>query len=222
VGARASYGGVAYHVLNRAAARRPIFLVDADYRAFEVLLEEARVRVGMRLIEFCLMPNHWHLVLWPERDGDLPLFMRWLTLTHAKRWHAAHGTTGTGALYQARYRFFAIEGDEHLWTVRRYVMRNPVRAGLVGSVADWRYGSASRRARGENADVMIDAGPLPLPADWIRRVDEPLTHAEREALARCLRRGVPFGRESWTMEMCERQFGTATPRPRGRPKKKTS
>jgi REP-associated tyrosine transposase len=90
--ARATPGGLVYHVLNRAVARLPLFQKDADYEAFERVLAEARERHPMRLLAYSLMPNHWHLVLWPEKDGQVSAFVRWLTHTHTMRWHAQpHG-----------------------------------------------------------------------------------------------------------------------------------
>jgi putative transposase len=73
---------VVYHVLNRANARRRLFDDDGDYAAFERVLTSACARVSMRLLAYCAMPNHWHLVVWPRHDGDLSRFMNWLTLTH--------------------------------------------------------------------------------------------------------------------------------------------
>ncbi|HUG92188.1 MAG TPA: hypothetical protein VML55_15210, partial [Planctomycetaceae bacterium] len=85
------------------------------------------------------MPNHWHLVVWPAGDGDLSEYMRWLTVTHTQRWHAAHHTSGTGALYQGRFK------SEHFLTVCRYVERNALRANLAGSAEAWRWGSLWQR-----------------------------------------------------------------------------
>ena len=74
-----------YHVLNRANARRRIFDKDADYRAFEITLGEMQERIPMRILAWCLLPNDWHLVLWPPQDGNLSDFMRLVTLTHTQR-----------------------------------------------------------------------------------------------------------------------------------------
>ena len=78
---RKAAGGVIYHALNRANARLPIFQDDADYAAFENVLTESVERFGTKLLAWCVMPNHWHLLLWPSRDGELSEFVRWLTLT---------------------------------------------------------------------------------------------------------------------------------------------
>jgi putative transposase len=130
---RAAVGGLIYHVLNRANARMTIFETDGDYQAFEDLLHAARQRTGTRLLAYCLMPNHWHLVLWPRADGELSEFAGWLTLTHTTRWHAHRGTIGTGHLYQGRFKSFPIQNDEHLYTVCRYVERNALRRPGAGA-----------------------------------------------------------------------------------------
>jgi len=119
---------VVYHVMNRGNCRMDVFRKPGDFAAFVTILEEGRQRVKMRILAYCLMNNHWHFVLWPERDRELTEFMRWLTLTHAQRWKHAHDAVGHGHLYQGRFKSFPIEQDGHLLTVLRYVERNPVRA----------------------------------------------------------------------------------------------
>ncbi len=121
---RVAQPGFAYHVLNRAVGRARLFRSKKDFAAFEHVLREARERFGTPLLAWCVMPNHWHLVLWPQKAGELSEFMRWLTVTHTQRWHAAHRTAGTGPLYQGRFKSFPIEEDDHLLTVVRYVERN--------------------------------------------------------------------------------------------------
>ena len=106
--ARQAPGGMIFHVLNRGNARDRIFEDDADYAAFEKVLAETQAEVFVRILSYCLMPNHWHLVLWPLRDGDLGRFMQRLTTTHARRWHLHHHTVGTGHLYQGTYKSFPI------------------------------------------------------------------------------------------------------------------
>ena len=216
---RADDGGMVFHVLNRANARSTIFEKPEDYAAFERVLSEALDRVDMRVLAYCLMPNHWHLVLWPRRDGDLSKFMGWLTLTHTQRWHAHHRTTGTGHLYQGRFKSFPVQNDEHLRTVCRYVERNALRANLVKRAEDWLWGSLwHRRQRDELARYGLSAWPVPCPRQWLQHVNQPQTDAEVSALRRSVNRGSPFGDADWTKRMVKRLQLEVTIRPRGRPK----
>src|ERR1700722_15051903 len=139
--ARRAPGGIVYHVLNRANGRLRLFKKDEDFLAFEEVLTLARERVPIRILDWVLMSNHWHMVLWPEQDGELTRFLRWLTLAHAQRWKHAHDAVGHGHLYQGRFKSFPIEQDAHLLTVLRYVERNPVRAGKVKEAQEWPWGS---------------------------------------------------------------------------------
>jgi putative transposase len=213
---RVSSGGYAYHVLNRAAGRARIFRKERDFEAFEEVIALAKQRLPMRVLAWCVMSNHWHFVLWPRRDGDLSEFMRWLTVTHTQRWHAAHHTSGTGPLYQGRFKSFPIQEDDHLWTVLRYVERNPLRANLVADAAEWRWSSLWHRLAG-NPAKLLDVGPLPLPKSWQRRVQSPQTDAELEAVRRSVVRGAPFGESSWQNRTAKRLDLQSTLRPRGRP-----
>ncbi len=170
-------------MLNRAVGRMRIFGKERDFEAFEEVIGEAKCRLPMRVLAWCVMPNHWHFVLWPRGDGDLSEFMRWLTVTHTQRWHAAHRTAGTGPLYQGRFKSFPIQEDDHLWTVLRYVERNPLRANLVEEADAWRWSSLWHRVRGNRAGL-LDDGPLALPRRWRQHVQSPQTEAELEALRR--------------------------------------
>lgn len=134
---RVDVGDYVYHVLNRANARVQIFDIEADYVVFEQILEEAVKKFDMRLLAYCLMPNHWHLVLYPKKDGDLARFMAWLTNTHTRRWHVSKGTVGQGHLYQGRYKSFICEKNEYLLTLLRYVERNAKRANIVVRAEKW-------------------------------------------------------------------------------------
>ena len=212
---RCNTGGYVYHVLNRAVGRSTLFHKDGDYAAFEKVLRQAKDWQPIRLLGYCLMPNHWHLLLWPAHDGDLSEFMRWLTVTHTQRYHAHYHTSGEGPLYQGRFKSFPIQEDEHFLTVLRYVERNPLRAGLVQQAEDWRWSSLwQRRQRGPQP--LIEEGPVPLPRSWRAHVNAVQTEAELEALRRrCagavlteMRRGCPRPPRSWDWRQpCNRRVG---------------
>src|SRR5262249_13855234 len=218
---RSAPGGYAYHVLNRGNGRAAIFLKDGDYEAFERVLVKSLEHVpGMRLVAYCLMPNHWHLVLWPRGDGELSDFMHWLTLTHTQRWHAHYRDVGSGHLYQGRFKSFPSQSDEPSLAVCRYVERKALRAGLVPRAEAWRWSSLGRR--GEAAvdwRPALSVGPLPWPANWIRHVNQPQHEAELEAIRRCVQRGQPYGTDAWVKRAAHRLGLATTLRPRGRPRK---
>jgi putative transposase len=219
-GPRQAPGGYVYHVLNRAVARLPLFEKPADYAAFLRVLAEALDECPMRILAFALMPNHWHLVLWPVGNRDLTDFCRWLAHTHSMRWHAHYHTSGTGHIYQGRFKSFPVEGDEHAYSVCRYVERNPLRANLVQRAEDWRWSSLWRRLHGdEEPRRFLSPWPLPLPESWVEYVNTPQTEAELEALRRAVRRSCPYGSEGWQKQVAGRLGLSHTLRPLGRPKK---
>jgi len=218
---RAAEGGLIYHALNRANAGLTIFASDDDYAVFERVLSEALARDDMRLLAYCLMPDHFHLLLWPREDGDLSRFMRWLTMTHTQRWHAQHRTAGTGHLYQGRFKSFPVQADDHFLTVCRYVERNPLRAGLVQRAADWRWNSLrSRRGKDAAERPALTPWPIDRPRNWTLRVNRPLGPREEEAVRRSIQRGQPFGAAPWQAEVAARLGLESAFRPRGRPRKK--
>ena len=161
---RAAEPGFVYHALNRANGRLRLFHKPGDYEAFERVLTAAQQRFSSRLLAYCVMPNHWHLVLWPHHDRELSRFLGWLTLTHTQRWHAHRHTAGSGHLYQGRFKSFPVQEDDHLLTVLRYVERNPLRGGLVSRAERWRWSSLHHRLEG--GGPVLDTSPVLLPREW--------------------------------------------------------
>ena len=211
--------GVVCHVLNRAVGRAEIFRSAADYAAFERVLAETCDAVPMRVLTFCLMPNHWHLVLWPQADGDLSVFMHRLTMTHTMRWHHARQTAGTGPLYQGRFKSFPVASDEHFFTVCRYVERNPLRANLVERAEDWRWSGLWHRSHPGNLLNLAD-WPLCPPTDWLQHVNQPHTVAELAAIHESVQRGLPYGSDDWRRDTADHLGIRLESRRAGRPRKK--
>jgi putative transposase len=218
---RTTVGGYVYHVLNRGNGRLAFLQKDGDYQAFLRVVCATQEKVpGVRLLAYCLMPNHWHLLLWPKEDGVLSDFMHWLTLTHTQRWHAHYKNVGEGYLYQGRFKSFPVEADEHYLAVHRYVERNALRAGTVVRAEHWPWGSLAQRLGLATIDrPTLAQGPVDLPRGWPGHVNGPETEAELAALRRSLERGQPYGREGWIKRTAARLGLGATLRPRGRPKK---
>jgi putative transposase len=205
-------------VINRGVRRARLFDHSGDYQSFLDTMREAHDRVQLRILAYCIMPNHFHLVVWPRTDTELREFVWWLTGTHSKRWHACRGSTGTGPVYQGRFKAIPVQEDGHLITVLRYVERNPLAARLVDCAEDWRWSSLFQRCRNGNA-VPLEPWPILQPPDWLALVNSPEPTGEIEEVRKAVRGGVPFGTEAWRQNAAA-QLGLPADVPRtGRPKK---
>jgi putative transposase len=215
---RNAIGNMVYHVINRANGRQPIFKKEKDYVAFEEILTEAKALYPMRVLTYCLMPNHWHLVLHPYGDDELPLFMRWVTLTHTQRWHAHYKSIGYGHLYQGRYKSFPVQKDEHFLQLVRYVERNAKRAALVKHTENWRWSGLHRHTSGTpQQQKLMSAWPVKPDIDYLAWVNAPQPKEEIEVIRYHVQRGRPYGGESWMQRTGERLGLESTFRNRGRP-----
>jgi len=213
--ARASRAGICYHVMNRGNARATVFFDEEDYLRFLDLLRRAKERLPTRVLAYCLMPNHFHLVIRPFQDGDLGVWMQWLLTSHV-RWHQRRHRT-TGRIWQGRFKAFPIQSDVHLLTVMRYVERNPLRAGLVDKAAAWPWSSLDTRGR-DLEGGLLSASPVPIEGRWEEWVEEPLSGAELERVRESARLERPFGDPAWVRGTAERLGLLRNLRPRGRPK----
>jgi putative transposase len=216
--ARVSIGDQCYHVLNRGNARRRVFYKDGDYQAFVKAMGHASVEVPIRVLAWCLMPNHFHLVLWPHHDRDLSHWMHWLLNTHVRRYHRHHRSSGH--LWQGRFKAFAIEHDDHLLAVLRYVERNPLRANLVKRAEHWEWSSLHGAASSEPRPAYWHEGPVPRQTGWLEWVNAPVSEAELTAMRACVQRNRPYGADGWQRSMAARLGLESSLRPRGRPRTK--
>lgn len=166
------------------------------------------------------MPNHWHLLLWPRQDGELSESLRWITVTHAQRWHAHRKTAGTGPVYQGRFKSFPVQTDEHFLAVARYIERNALRANLVAKAEDWRWSSLWRRLQGEpDSAAFLSAWPMARPRRWLEWVNAPEAVAELGELREHVNRGRPYGDTAWVIRTARQLRLESTLRPHGRPRR---
>lgn len=213
--ARAADGGVVYHALNRGNDRTGIFRKPEDYEAFIRLLLDGKKKARVELFGFCLMPNHWHLVLRPRTDVDLSAYLSWVTNTHVKRYRAHYPRT-SGHLYQGRYKSFPVEEDSYFLTLMRYVEANPLRAKLAAAAEEWPWSSLGCDRKVSAA--LLDAWPVDRPRNWKTLVNRALPEEERERVECSLTRGRPFGSDAWTARTARRVGLQYTLNPRGRPR----
>jgi len=217
---RVDVGDQIYHVINRANARVQIFDDSKDYKLFESVLEEAKEKFDMRILSYSIMPNHWHLVLYPKKEGDLSKFMGWLSNTHTRRWHSLKKTTGQGHLYQGRYKSFICQDDNYFITLVRYVERNPKKANLVKKAENWKWGSIWRRENGTiKQKELLSEWPVSKPKNYLIYLNKPQTEEEENAIENSILRSSPFGGIGWKEDIIEKFGLESTVRRRGRPKK---
>ncbi len=215
--ARGLADGLIYHVLNRGNGRQTIFHKEADYKAFINLVKEAKQYYSVNIFAYCLMPNHFHMVMLPVRAEGLSKAMQWLTTSHVRRYHRHYGTSGH--VWQGRFKSFIIQEDSHLLTVLRYIERNPVRANLVNFAKDWAW-SSHRERIGQTWRSLADKVPIDLPDNWDRYVDEPLIDKELQEIRKSINRQSPYGSSDWQEKISEELGLESTLRPRGRPRKR--
>jgi putative transposase len=204
-----------YHVLNRGNRREAVFHKPGDYDAFVAAIADARSRLLIDILGYCLMPNHFHLLIRPRADGDLGRWVQWLLTAHVRRHHSHYRTTGH--VWQGRFKAFPIQHDDHLVTVLRYVEQNALRAELVARAEDWKWSSLPGWIR---RDPLLWRGAGGLRDDsWLARVNEPLSDEDLHRLRLSAERGRPFGDESWSLKTARRLGLESTLRSRGRPRK---
>jgi putative transposase len=186
---RNAVGHSIVHVVNRGNDRRRLFAFRGDYDVFMGILAATQRREGLRLLGYVVMPNHWHLVAWPESVQQLSRFMQRVTSAHAAIVRTHSHSTGHGHVYQGRYHATVVGTDGQLVRTLRYVEANPVRAGLVARAEFWRWSSIDERL---GACRLITDPPTPLPPveTWLGLVNTPLSADDRPDAPRRPRLGV--------------------------------
>ncbi len=217
---RNSQGGTIYHVIGQGLKPKPVFRSTEDYREFDVTLAQAVDRFDARLLAYCVLPKHWHLVLIPRKDGDLSKLMAWLTTTHSARWHTKPRRAGTGGLYERRFRSFPVQDTTKLHDIIQFVESHPLRSGIVEEPNDWPWSSVSRRGNeSATSGPMLSIPPVPLPLDWTEQLSLEMSTATLDQIKHCILRSCPYGDAGWVQKTAAKLSLESTLRPRGRPKK---
>lgn len=154
---RIEYPGAVYHVTSRGNARAEIFLDDADRESFLDVLASVVERFAWRLYAYCLMGNHYHLLV-ETPDPNLSRGMRRLNGVYTQRFNRHHGRVGH--VLQGRFNSIIVERERYLLELARYIALNPVRAGIVRSPGDWRWSSYRATAGLRPSPPWLAAAPL--------------------------------------------------------------
>jgi putative transposase len=214
--ARGHSDGLIFHILNRGNGRQDIFHKDDDFKVFIDLLATVQEMYEIRIFAYCLMTNHFHLLLKPIKSENLSRGMQWLMTSHVRRYHRHYKSSGH--VWQGRYKSFIVQEDDHLLTVARYIEGNPVRAAMVASAKNWPWSSHTERTEGAERKILSEF-PVVLPINWTEYVDMALTSTEVEKLRRSVNRQAPYGSDNWMTPICKTLGLESTIRRRGRPAK---
>jgi putative transposase len=215
--------GLVYHALNRGSNRARVFANDDDHLAFLQALATTKERYPFRLFGYCLMSNHFHLLLRPEPGQSISRILQSLTVAHTWRYHRRHRSSGH--VWQGRFKSPVIQDDMHLLVVLRYIEANPLRARMVVDPADYRWSSFQHHGIGRDEPLLnsfpeweeLGRTDAERRRHWRVRVRAVQDELELDAVRRSLRSGRPLGAVDWTERMAERLGIDLNPRPRGRP-----
>ncbi len=154
---RIEFKGAVYHITSRGNAQQAIFLDEKDFADFLSVLCSVVKRYHFILHAYCLMNNHYHLLI-ETPYGNLSRGMRQLNGLYTQRFNQRHKRVGH--LLQGRYKAILVDKDHYLLTLCRYVVLNPVRAKIVKDPGDWKWSTY-------RATIGDDQGILCLTTDWI-------------------------------------------------------
>ena len=182
------------HVCNRSAGQITIFHSISDYLCFETCLKEMIANFPLRLFAFCIMPNHYHLLVEGDTGPSVIQGLHWLGTTHAVRLRRDTSSVGRGAVYQNRFRAYPIQRNGAFYRVAHYIERNPVDANLCRSPDDWLWSSAKP---GKSQDLNLADWPVSKPGDWIETIRKPLDAVVRDEIQCHETLQNPLGDPDW-------------------------
>lgn len=217
--------GLIYYVINRGNNRQEVFHKAADFQAFLQAIADLKERKPFKLYGYCLLNNHFHLLLRPTGDATISRIVQSLLVSHTQRYHK-HYRSG-GHVWQGRFKSPVIQNDEHLLTVLRYIEANRLRARLVTRAEEYPWSSYRVHGAGQ-ADELVDRlifyeelSPLPKVRQrkWAEKVHLPMDATTLERIGRSITTGLPYGEEAWVKRLAKRLDLDLTVRPRGRPRK---
>jgi len=218
---RVSPDGFVQHVLNRGDHRETLFHKPSDFRAFLLVVAETTRRIPMRILAYCIMRNHFHLLLWPYEGRDLPYFMNMLMNLHIGRYLRHYPPASPGHIYQSRYTNSIVESGGAVLRVAKYVESNALNARIVARAEDYRWSSASVHAVDDDRPIIAE-WPVEKPREWLTLLNLRTPAQELTRIQRSAARGAPYGSPAWVDQVVKQYHLEHTIRRRGRPTREES
>ncbi|RJG07268.1 transposase [Noviherbaspirillum cavernae] len=212
-----------HHIIQRGIDRQPIFRDAADYTAFLAWLREASRQFKVAIHAYVLLPDHLHVLATPADQVGLGRMMQWVGRQYVPYFNNKYGRAGT--LWQGRYKATVIDAEKYFMTCSRYIELNPVRAGIVGSAAEYPWSSYVHHAGGKPDPLITDHAmywalgntPFDREANYRNLAEQALTLQEVEALSEATLKGWAFGSEKFKGRLEKTVNRRVSPAKRGRP-----
>jgi len=205
-----------YHIINRGNRRETIFHDNYDYERFLKLILESKTKFKIKIFAYCLMPNHYHLVIFTPIGENLSLAMHSINSSYVRYYNKKYKISGH--LWQGRYKSFIVQKEDYLLTLLRYVEANPLRAKIVKDCIDYTYSSANKRVHNIDNPI-IDQVPIVLPTNWHQVINEYEKKIDLDFIRNSIERQSPLGDDNWQYMISKKYGLESTLRPRGRPRK---
>jgi putative transposase len=210
---RIEYEGALYHLLSRGNERSDIFMSDKDRTSFLDTVGEMSERFDMDVFAYVLMGNHYHLLV-RTRQANLKRAMQWFGTTYTQRFNRRNFRSGH--LFQGRYKSILIQNDAYLLQLSYYIHRNPLRAGIISRLADYRWSSYHAYAYGRktpqwlSTDLILDqfTGGQDCHRSYREKVQK--YASEEKHLFEDLRHGLILGSKQF-VEKIRKKYADATP-----------
>ena len=201
-----------------------LFRQPEEYAVFLQLVSQATAKFKVDLWGYCLMGNHWHLVVEVEAMSELSRWMHWICNRHVRLVHRENRSLGGGHIYQGRYKSFPVQDESYLYNVLRYVEANPLRARLVSRAEDWPWSSLSKATMRDGLVEVLrpKLAPWNREEHWLEAVNQPLSLASLDSMRQSVARGTPQGQPQWITDLTTTHGLESTVRSRGRPRKPIS
>jgi putative transposase len=215
--ARVVVPGVLHHVTQRGNNRQDVFLTNSDREEYLALLKQKARQCGVNVLSYCLMTNHIHLLVRPDYAESLAEALGRTHFSYAQRFNSDHARSGH--LWQARFYSCPVE-EGALFTLLRYVERNPVRAGIVGQAWTYPWSSAALHVGKQDKEGLIDTvawSSLMAGAEWRSYLQEAEDRDRLNEIRRKTMVGRPFGSAGFINRLEKKLGFQLTARPRGRP-----